>query len=34
LKEFLTSECEFVRRVIPDEVLLIASAIKEFAAAG
>jgi len=34
LREYLATPCEFMTRVIPDEVPLIVSAIREFAAAG
>jgi molybdopterin adenylyltransferase len=34
LREFLATDCEFERRVVPDEVEAIAGAIEDFAAEG
>ena len=34
MKEYLSTECEFVTRMVPDEAPLIAAAIKDFAASG
>jgi molybdopterin adenylyltransferase len=34
LREYLATPCEYVRRMIPDEVPRIVAAIREFAAAG
>ena len=34
MKEYISTECEFVTRMVPDEAPLIAAAIKDFAASG